>query len=184
MSNAVSPYALLGVDKDADDGTIQRSYEARLAEASRHGAVRHATELVEAHAVLSDRRRRDLYDRHGVDTPLARLHPLQRYAPRAVPFRQWSPAEGASRPRSPECPQSSPRPVLVVVAVSVGISLAVAAAGAALESRDRGGGQPEAPAEGQVTCQVAPELGGYTYQTVQGSPLVCDNGAAPAWSPR
>lgn len=196
----MDPYRMLGVGADADRLTIQLAYEARLAVASRHGAVKHAQDLVAAYTLLTDHRRRNLYDRLGITTGLDRPHPLQRWSPpRAVPFRQWAPAESV-RSTLP-CPGSRsgsrPKLVLAFAGVTIGVSLLLSAVSGTLPwqpgtTPDQARppvrvvtepiGPPRAPARGTVLCQTAGATTGYAYDTVVGTVLSCDNGTTPSWS--
>ena len=60
-------YKVLGVDKDADHSTIKKAYFklARTHHPDRGGDTEKFQEIQAAYEVLSDREKRELYDRHG-----------------------------------------------------------------------------------------------------------------------
>lgn len=175
-------YALLGVAR-VDAHGLRWAYERKLAEAARFGALRQAQELDSAYEVLRDANRRALYDRHGISTALPRQHPLERYAaPRAVPFRAWSPVQDVAvfRPRAGACGSSTGRRVAVLMLVLAGMSWATWG-WAQLRSDDSVG--TTSRDQIQIICDATPTASGYTYIVAKGSPVDCTNGAPGRWMP-
>ena len=62
-------YTILGVDKDADFNTIKKAYHklARTNHPDRGGDTEKFQEIQAAYEVLSDREKRELYDKYGED---------------------------------------------------------------------------------------------------------------------
>ena len=174
------PYALLGVSRHVDRRALQLAYEGKLMEARRFGALRQAQDYDRAYEVLRDDSRRALYDRHGVSTPLSRVHPLERYvAPRAVPFRNWSPPPERSVPHQPGNATGRSRHVIIGLLVLSAMSW-----GAYTWTQLRQA-EPAAPVgrtQIQVVCDATPTGAAYSDLAPEGSPVGCANGAAARWS--
>lgn len=178
------PYALLGVPRTVGAAELRRAYEMKLAEASRHGALKRAQALDRAYVLLKDDRKRALYDRHGVEEPLPRLHPMQRYAPpAAVPFRQWSPADVTPSRASGGAPcqeRRTGRRVAVALALLGALSWG---SYAVTQWRADRAADPAADQQIEVFCDPTPTAPGYVYRSVQGAAVSCDNGAVARWAP-
>lgn len=195
------PYAVLGVSSAATPDEIRWAYERRLAEASRSGAVRAASDVDAAYAVLSNPRRRALYDRHGIADPLPDRHPLASVPASREPFRAWSPSD-VSRPVAPRgCPGRERNAVRVGVAM-VALALVVTGSGYLYHHlrRPAPAGAPAALAPapnirptylvpiaptGQelVSCEATPAGPGYRFIAHSGDGISCTNGATPIFQP-
>lgn len=174
------PYALLDVERGVDGTTLRRAYEAKLAEASRHGGLRRAQDVDRAYELLRDDSRRALFDRHGVSAPLSRVHPLDRYqAQRAVPFRTWSPAEDQVRPYAaqPTCAGRTGRRAAVVVAVLGAASWGFYAFQAATVEDG-----PDTSGTIEILCEATASGPAYSYTAPADASLACVNGATARWT--
>ena len=80
-------YRLLDVHRDASAAELKRAYEVALSRANRDGATKHMVDLVKAYEVLSDPRRRRVYDETGLGVVPERVP--NTYG-RAVPWRGGS----------------------------------------------------------------------------------------------
>ena len=78
MANTTDYYALLGVDKKADDAALKKAYRkaavkwhpdkhASKSEAEQKKAEERFKEIAEAYDVLSDPQKRQIYDVYGVE---------------------------------------------------------------------------------------------------------------------
>ena len=173
------PYALLGVSRDVDQRGLQLAYEGKLTQARRFGALRQAQDYDRAYEVLRDDGRRALYDRHGVSSPLSRVHPLERYvAPQAVPFRSWSPpAERHTARRSPG--GTGARRAAIGLLAVVGACFGTYA-WAQLAAPEAAGPAPQTLI--RVVCAATPAGAAYGYLAPEGSQVGCTNGAVARWS--
>lgn len=178
------PYALLDVPRTVGAAELRRAYETKLSEASRHGALKRAQALDRAYSLLRDDRKRALYDRHGVEEPLPRLHPMQRYAPPAsMPFRQWSPSDlTPSRATSATACQDSRAGRRVALAC---LAVTVLSWGSYTFSQWRTTQvdvQPAVSQQIEVVCDATPAGASYVYRSPEGAPVTCSNGAAARWT--
>lgn len=100
------PYVVLGVGQHADRDELRQAYERRIADAVRSGSLRTAQRVDAAYELLCNPFRREQWDRHGVSAAARRPAPEQRYAaPRAVPYRAWSPPSAMDLPPAPAGPR-------------------------------------------------------------------------------
>lgn len=167
-------YALLGVAPDATTADIRWAYEREINRAHRAGAIRHAEELSKAFDTLSDLRRRELYDRHGL-TPVRERSPGA--APPPPPWRIAQHTDGRR--------QTQPRPrwrIRVMSIFALGVAAGIAVTVVMVHSAARGSIRPavtnvEAPQE--ILCQPAAGSAGYVYTTRPGERPTCTNGAVP-----
>lgn len=175
-------YDLLGVPPTVGAPELRRAYETKLGEASRHGALKRAQALDRAYALLRDDRRRALYDRHGIEEPMPRMHPMQRYAPpTATPFRQWSPTVHASDGNRPPCPD--PKTGRRVALACLAITLVSWGSYAWTQARGDQTGRPTVSQQIEVVCDATPSGARYVYLSLQGAPISCGNGATARWAP-
>jgi hypothetical protein len=183
-------YALLGVAPNASTAEIKRAYELALNRANRDGAIKHSVDLVQAYETLSDPRRREVYDRHGV-TPIRERSPAA--PPPPTPWRIAQRSESvlpkAARPKPAKPKMARPArggrrwqmPAMVIfgIGVLVGLILAVALRNDGAEQPSQTFVPPIAKHRSLVTCVIRGGGPGYAYVADRGQPITCKNGAIP-----
>lgn len=166
-------YALLGVSRDASTADIRWAYERAINRAHRDGAIKHAEEISRAYDVLSDPRRRQLYDRHGM-TALRERSPGA--APPPSPWRhaQHTFVSGVGRPR-----RRWRMPALAIFALGIVAGLLIAVGPWRSHAGTSSPTTVVVTRARQVLCQSTAGSPGYIYTAQPGDPVVCRNGAQP-----